>query len=69
MKKDTAINTEEEKWQTEENVRIIKRFFELKADRDKFERALALVKKENAALTEELKKMNEYKEKAGFAKK
>ena len=44
------------KWELEENVRTIRRYFELKATPDKFDKAMATIKKENDALSEELKK-------------
>lgn len=59
----------EDKWELEENVRVIRRYFELKANPDKFDKAMATIKKENDALSEELKKQDAYKEKIGFSKK
>ena len=59
----------DDKWELEENVRIIRRYFELKSNPDKFDKAMATVKKENDALSEELKKQDAYKEKIGFSKK
>ncbi len=59
----------EDKWELEENVRIIRRYFELKSNPDKFDKAIATIKKENDALSEELKKQDAYKEKIGFSKK
>jgi hypothetical protein len=59
----------DDKWELEDNVRIIRRYFELKATPDKFDKALETIKKENDALAEELKKQDEYKEKIGFSKK
>lgn len=72
MAKDKGIATaveEENKWELEEDVRIVRRFFELKANPDKFDKAMATIKKENDALSEELKKEDAYKEKIGFSKK
>lgn len=66
--KSTDVETED-KWELEENVRIIRRYFELKASPDKFDKAMAVVKKESDVLAEELKKQDEYKEKIGFRKK
>ena len=59
----------EDKWELEEDIRIIRRYFELKANPDKFDKAMATIKKENDALSEELKKEDAYKEKIGFSKK
>jgi hypothetical protein len=59
----------EDKWELEDNVRTIRRYFELKATPDKFDKALETIKKENDALAEDLKKQDEYKEKIGFSKK
>ena len=59
----------EDKWELEENVRVIRRYFELKSNPDKFDKAMATIKKENDALSEELKKQDAYKEKIGFSKK
>ena len=59
----------EDKWELEENVRIIRKYFELKSNPDKFDKAMATIKKENDALSEELKKQDAYKEKIGFSKK
>jgi hypothetical protein len=56
-------------WELEDNVRIIRRYFELKANPDKFDKAMATIKKENDTLSEELKKEDAYKEKIGFSKK
>ena len=47
----------EDKWELEEDVRIVRRYFELKANPDKFDKAMATIKKENDALSEELKKI------------
>lgn len=72
MVKDKGIATaveEENKWELEEDVRIVRRYFELKANPDKFDKAMATIKKENDALSEELKKEDAYKEKIGFSKK
>lgn len=66
--KSTDVETED-KWELEENVRIIRRYFELKASPDKFDKAMAVVKKESDVLAEELKKQDAYKEKIGFSKK
>lgn len=59
----------EDKWEVEENVRTIRRYFELKANPDKFDKAMEIVKKESDVLAEELKKQDTYKEKIGFSKK
>lgn len=59
----------DDKWELEENIRIIRRYFELKSNPDKFDKAMATIKKENDALSEELKKQDAYKEKIGFSKK
>ena len=59
----------EDKWELEDNVRTIRRFYELKANPDKFDKAMAVIKKENDVLSEELKKEDAYKEKIGFSKK
>lgn len=68
--KGAVVDTEyEDKWELEDNVRIVRRFFELKANPDKFDKAMATIKKENDALSEELKKEDAYKEKIGFSKK
>ena len=72
MAKDKGIAAaveEENKWELEEDVRIVRRYFELKANPDKFDKAMATIKKENDALSEELKKEDAYKEKIGFSKK
>lgn len=74
MAKDKGANTvsdveTEDKWEIEENVRIVRRYFELKANPDKFDKAMATIKKENDTLSEELKKEDVYKEKIGFSKK
>lgn len=63
------IASENNKWELEEDVRIVRRYFELKANPDKFDKAMATIKKENDALSEELKKEDVYKEKIGFSKK
>lgn len=59
----------EDKWELEDNVRTVRRYYELKANPDKFDKAMATIKKENDALSEELKKEDAYKEKIGFSKK
>ena len=64
-----AVVDTEDKWELEDNVRIVRRFFELKANPDKFDKAMATIKKENDALSEELKKEDAYKDKIGFSKK
>ncbi len=74
MAKDKGANTvsdveTEDKWEIEENIRIVRRYFELKANPDKFDKAMATIKKENDTLSEELKKEDAYKEKIGFSKK
>ena len=70
MAKDKGANTVSDvEWELEENIRIVRRFFELKANPDKFDKAMATIKKENDALSEELKKEDAYKEKIGFSKK
>ena len=72
MAKDKGISAaveEENKWELEEDVRVVRRYFELKANPDKFDKAMATIKKENDALSEELKKEDAYKEKIGFSKK
>ena len=69
--KDNKIDasSEEEDWEVEDNARIIERYFDLKDNPDKYEKALTLIKKRNATLTEQLKKIDNYKEKIGFSKK
>lgn len=65
-----AVETEsDDKWELEDNIRTIRRYFELKTTPDKFDKALETIKKENDYLAEELKKQDEYKEKIGFSKK
>jgi len=60
---------DEDKWELEDNVRIIRKYFELKANPDKFDKAMIFLKKESDVLAEELKKQDAYKEKIGFSKK
>lgn len=67
---DAVVDTEhEDKWELEDNVRIVRRYFELKANPDKYDKAMATIKSENNILAEELKKEDAYKEKIGFSKK
>ena len=63
------VKPEENQWQIEDDARIIKNYYELKSDSDRYEKAINQLRKEDAAIQEGLKAANEYKASIGLAKK
>ena len=59
----------EDKWQIEDDARTIKSYFDLKGDKDRYEKAIAKVKEENKNVAEALAEASDYKNKIGFSKK
>lgn len=66
--KDKVIN-EENEWQIEDDARTIKNYYELKANSDRYDKAIAKLEKEDKAIQEGLKAASEYKASIGLSKK
>ena len=59
----------EDKWEREDDVRALRKYFELRSNPDRYSAAIEVIKKEENIVSEELRKESEYKEKIGFAKR
>lgn len=68
-KVEASLEADENKWQIEDDARTIKEYYTLKGNRDRYDKAIAQLQKEDAAIKEGLSAASEHKSKIGLAKK